>query len=1239
MESGHWFHTNAEIDVCTGWDRQTITLPRGIEVPLAVNVDGSPQYFRGRLFQYHVNKGGMYNPVDWAWDDRGFVATTMDIRQPSQLVAVAESDNDVGKKIRVVGTDSNNRTLRSQLDDGTGVDGLLVTIHSQSDFAYGLIAPEPNTIDTRSAAITPLNAFLSTTAHQLASGQGMAINFGTGTLPYLVNGETYYVGVVDANTIHLYKTELDAKSGNNPISLQSIVGTSSLTLTDSRKSQLVTVVETTTSPTISIDSPNQVTFNVTGSSTLPAPLISGATYYANQVQTQTGATGIDLQVFTNIDDANANTNPVSMTDGSGSFNVQIRKPIAPETIFTFTANHYFSSGDVVQAVTSGGTLPQPLLANQNYYVHAIDGFTISIHTNYADAIAGTNPITITGAGSGTNSFVKLIQATANIGQTNNINVQGFNLQQATGSGGVGKARVSGSITQVVVDASGTKYTSTPALTIDDTGGTGYTSAPKVVITNPIGFVSPLGNNFSPATFTTTLTSNYVSAVTATDAFSGGQGYDANNPPTVTIVNQTSDTTGYGAQVAVSVSPIVNDGFGNLSGGKLTLTLIGWGSGFTATVQTGSDGGTQPSLQINSIVVTNSGSGYLYAPRLTLAGSQGGGTNATCHAIIQYSPLDHIDVVSGGVGYKNPPAVTITGAGGSGAVATANINTGITAITLASQNGQGYTTGAKVTITDSTGTGATATCTVSGGAIATVTVTNSGVGYTNPTITFSNIDGSTPTVQAQATATYGTITSFTIVAAGTNYSSNPTVTINPSTGVFVQFSSTGAVPTGLVQGTSYRAEAPFSQNGFTVKNSDFSAVNITDLGTGTLYLVISRPFAIAFNSKWIGIFNGLANGAKIYFGTDYLLPVGTPTISAGTAYYFGRISDTEGYIYSNAILTNKVTVTSLGTGQSYYAVQLVANAKSYNNLITPSSIEYLSAGETVSFSSTGTLPSPLTAYSTYTIQLSGKNIQVYSGGSQVSFTSLGTGILSLNVARTFSTVASTSITCDEAFYPTGTQVVVRSKTDDTLPTGLSAGTAYYVRRNIDTLGSDKFELYDTLANATNTALTTGRITYTSTGNDVTSTFFVDGIEGPIYVKAVQHIDKPQTDGYVSLYAFDYGRSNDMALIGQYHPTETNPMYRRIRIGKPCAWARILYRVQSPKITSVYDYIPIENQRAIIAAVHAVDLEDKDFIEQSQKYWAMSLSYLKNQQTSMEGHAMMPAQINNITYGDGTDPVMF
>jgi hypothetical protein len=151
--------------------------------------------------------------------------------------------------------------------------------------------------------------------------------------------------------------------------------------------------------------------------------------------------------------------------------------------------------------------------------------------------------------------------------------------------------------------------------------------------------------------------------------------------------------------------------------------------------------------------------------------------------------------------------------------------------------------------------------------------------------------------------------------------------------------------------------------------------------------------------------------------------------------------------------------------------------------------------------------------------------------------------------------------------------------------------------------------------------------------------VDSVQGPVLVKNIAHIEKPKTDGYVSLYAWDYGRSNDLTLIGQYHPDEINPQYRRIRIGKRCAWARIAYRLTPPTVTSIYDYIPLEHERAIITAVHACDLEDKDFAEQATRYWGIAFQYLKSQQEHIDGHAFSPPQIQNLVYADGEDPVVY
>jgi hypothetical protein len=1042
MESGHWFHTQAEVDVCTGWDGCTITLPRGIEVPLAVNIDGSPLYFRGRLFQYNVNKGGMYNTVGWCWDDRGFVATQMDIRQPAQVIAVAESDADVGKTLRLVGTDSNNRELRTQLPDGTGVDGLLVQVHSQSDFQLGTIVPDGNTVVTRDVAITPFNEFSSSSPHNLSSGQAMVLSSATGTVPTgLTVSDQYYVGVVNPTTIQLYNDPLYAKNGEYPIDLTSIAGAGTLTLTDQRNASLVTAVQLATAPTVSLSSGNEVVFF---GSPLPAPLTAGVTYFANVLDST------HLQIFSTIADAQTQTNPIYLTGITDSFSIQLRKAIAPITQVVFNLPHLFATGDVVQAYTNGGTLPQPLVAAQNYYVQVVDSLTIILHTSAADAASGKNPIILTSSGSGQNTLNKLIPATAQTGQTSQITAHGFSLPAAVGSGASINAVVSGPVTSLAITNSGSGYTSAPTVTI--TGGGGYGATAHAIV-------------------------------------------------------------------------------GTISGTSQYQTLI-------------------------AIVLDEPGQGYTSTPTVVFSG--GGGANAAAAASITYSFVTQYNIVNGGSGYTVPPSITFP---------------------------------------------------------------TPAAGQTAPVVT-SGI-------------TNGVVSSVTIVSEGTGYNVAPAVIVTPSTGILVSFSTTGTLPAPLQDGVTYRAEAPSSTNTFTLLNDDYSPLNLTSIGSGQLYLTISRSFYVGFTNVWSGDFTGVASGQGIYFGTDYLLPITSPTIDNGiTQFYIKPLTSTTAQIYSDAELTNLVTISQLGTGQAYYAIQESASGVSYNNLLSISSLQYLQNGEIVQFATTATLPAPLTVLTDYTIQINGEYVQVYNSGSLVNFTSLGTGQLSLKVIRQFTPIAPNTITLANAFFTTGTAVVPRPATGDILDPNLTAGQTYYVRF----IDAETIELFDTQAHANNPSSQTGQITFTTVGNTSASIFVLDAVEDPTFVKAVYHVDKPLTQGYISLYAYDYGRSNDMALIGQYHPSETNPMYRRIRVGQKCSWARIIYRVKYPTLTSVYDYIPVEQERAILAAVHAIDLEDKDFSDQAMKYWQLAFGYLRNQQTSMDGHAIEPIQVNNLVYGDKSDPVI-
>jgi len=537
MESGHWMHSTAEVDVCTGWDGCSIALPRGVSVPLAVNVDGSPTYFRNRLFQYHVNKGGKYNPVEWAWDDRGYVATLMEVIQPSELVAIAESSNDAGKVLRIIGTDDLNRDIRSQLPDGTGVDGLLVPINSMSDFPYGTIAPSGSKVNTREVSISPIQNFKSTTAHQLNSGQGMSVTTISGTIPIpLSDGKTYYIGVVDAFTIKIYNDSLNAQAGDYPISLQSIVGAGPLDFLDERASRVVTALRFATAPTIGISSANPIVFPA--GQTLPAPLKSETTYFGNLLDST------NLQIFETEENAQNNYNEVYTTGSIDPIDVDIRKEIFAETKLTFTVPHLFVDGDQVEAFTSGGVLPRPLISNKNYFVNVIDSTSVTLHENQSDAINSTgtffiDPVVLITPGSGTFSLVKLISATASVGKTNQISAPDFIVPQATGEDAVASAISVGPVTSVRMTAAGSGYNSEPTVTFSDpptppagqqartaTGyairnsinntiseiiitdsGAGYPQAPTIEISAPV----PV--NYSVDTITTRTSSPFTTTVT------------------------------------------------------------------------------------------------------------------------------------------------------------------------------------------------------------------------------------------------------------------------------------------------------------------------------------------------------------------------------------------------------------------------------------------------------------------------------------------------------------------------------------------------------------------------------------------------------------------------------------------------------------------------------------------------------------------------------------------------------
>lgn len=1140
LNEGHWTNATKEKDLCTGWDEITLTLPREIETPIAINVKGRPTYARNRLFGYHVNGRGNSGQVPWSWDDRGFVSTMMDIRDPSQLIALCENDIDYGLKLRIIGSDKFGRSLITQTDDGQLVNGIYITVKKKSDF-YGMMMTADNvTIPSRIASIVPIDLLESDptltvgviNTNQYSAGEKVIITeiqTTTGT-PYNISlqvGQFYYIGIpITSDTtkyISLHTSEIDALNNNNPLRMVNVSGINRITTEDQRISNTNSVINFST--TVPVVTGNEVRFI---GDNLPTPLISGNIYFISSLLNN------NYQVFNRIIDAQNNENPVYMT-GTGFPNqaLRLRNPIAPVTNLSFTIPHYYNTGDAVYAYNNGGQLPKPLVENVYYFVRKITDLSVSLHLNAQDAIDGTNQVILLDNGTGVSSLAKLIPASANLGNINNINANGFNLNNPSGSGAVIRAIPTGVVTGISITNSGTGYTTAPIITFNSTGGNYYSNTPTV-------YVESFNGNGAQLTAVVDFGQQIITGVTIQ---AGGIAYQAGDKVFF------SAETGWGAKGTVSTVDV--------NGGITSIVLVPVGSGFAAhaIVVNG---------VVQTVVIDNPGTGFAVSPKIFF--SYG---NASATSIITTSFITDYNIYSVGSLYTNPPALSITGIG----------------------------------------TGATATAIVSNGSVKKVTP----------------------------------------VTLGTGYLREPSVTITASTGVFVQFSSSGELPNPLSQGTGYRAETPSSNGTFTVKNVDFSDVNITSSGSGQFFVDLTRSFALSFNNQWTGDFAGIQTGYTVNIAADYLLPITTPQIDSNTLYTVTKISNLLLTLTSG---TTPIVINQIGSGQLYFELQITCGLVVYNNQIIPTNTDYLFNGIVVIFTTTGTLPTPLVANTQYYIKLLSNGFQLYSDSALtqlITITSTGIGQLTMSIKRYFNFVDSSAWNVSNNVIETGDQILIQSSiinndqsnlynntTFQQLPIPLQNGIFYYARTlpSLGLIGANYMQLYDTKAHAQDVKSSVGLIVYSSVGYDINSTFFIYNIQDPVFVKEITNVEKPLSNAYISLYAWDYGRGNDLTLIGQYHPKEVNPRYRRIRLGTCCAWVRVLYKVKFQLVTSQYDYVPIENRQALIEIVKSLFLFDKEFFDAAEKKRLLAINYLKKEQQSLDSHTFYPPQINCID-GDRND----
>lgn len=404
-------------DICTTTDGLYLSLPREIDTPLAINVGGYPKIFRNRWMEFHINGPGSFSKCPWNWDDRGDFPTVMDIINPSNLLAVADLKTDLDAQLLVVGTDENDQWIRSQNPDGTWRDGFLVPINLLSDFPSSIITPSLTRRFVRYFSVETITDLVSAVPHDFTTGASAIISTNVAPLPTpLVEGRTYFIRVVDSDSIDLYASGSNALTGTNPIKITSVSPSSSVNVRDERAVSVKTEFNSVTDHNISTGQAIQFT-----GSPLPEPISGTTTYYANV---------IDANNFTahpTPQDAEDSINYVDVSSPGASVKVRALQEIAPLTFLNFGVDHNLIQGDAVTVSNTGGQLPTPLLAGVTYYVGVIDSNSINLYTTLADATTDTNPVNLITPGTGTNVVIKQIPSLAALGSSSNITANDHNL--------------------------------------------------------------------------------------------------------------------------------------------------------------------------------------------------------------------------------------------------------------------------------------------------------------------------------------------------------------------------------------------------------------------------------------------------------------------------------------------------------------------------------------------------------------------------------------------------------------------------------------------------------------------------------------------------------------------------------------------------------------------------------------------------------------------------------------------
>lgn len=116
-----------------------------------------------------------------------------------------------------------------------------------------------------------------------------------------------------------------------------------------------------------------------------------------------------------------------------------------------------------------------------------------------------------------------------------------------------------------------------------------------------------------------------------------------------------------------------------------------------------------------------------------------------------------------------------------------------------------------------------------------------------------------------------------------------------------------------------------------------------------------------------------------------------------------------------------------------------------------------------------------------------------------------------------------------------------------------------------------------------------------------------------ISRFDRIHKDVTSGFIKLIAVDEVTLQGHTMIGYYQPNETDPKYRRIRV-KGHSWVRIKYKKANPNVTSMTDWVPVDNQEALGQFLKAVKYASLDRNDLAASAEAVGVKLISDEATS-------------------------